>query len=246
MINRDLIPILIHLYLGENSPYCEPKENEDEQKDEKDTKEYLIYILGTVQLLLCSCSMQKLDENIGSENPEVNSPSVQDGPLISLTSSDLDLILANLFLESIISEGINNLAAAKIISHICKDNFESTKGIVDIICSGINKYDFDHYEPYLVCFKHLIETQDSLQEDRTEYSLKKFIKTTNKNLKYKKATFACIKFLVDLLPNEYVQRYLTASSDDWYDNWLQMDNDKARLMTEMLVEKIGLGEKKII
>jgi len=52
--------------------------------------------------------------------------------------------------------------------------------------------------------------------------------------------------LVDLLPNEYVQRYLTASSDDWYDNWLQMDNDKARLMTEMLVEKIGLGEKKII
>jgi len=153
----------------------------------------------------------------------------------------LDLILSNIFLESIILEGINNLATSKILGHICFQNFESSKYIIDILTTGINKYDYDRYEPYFICLKYLIELQDSTQEDRTDFALKKFIKIINKNLKYKKATFMCIKFLVDLLPNEPVQKYLVSSSEDWVDIWLQMDNDKGSSMTEVLIKKLGLN-----
>jgi len=237
MINRELIPLLFHLYLGENSPYNEIKDNDDDDpKEEKESKEYLEYLLGTIQMLLCSCSIPRDNEDDFSNSPTQN----EDNVPMSLSENELDLIQNNNFLSFIISDGINNVATAKIIVHLCYENSDISKTIVTIICSGIDLYDFERYDPFFNVLKHLVELKDSKTEERVNLALKRFVKTINKNLKFKKASFACIKFLSDTLPNEHVKNYLASSTETWAENWLQLEYDKARLMTEILIKKLGI------
>jgi len=150
--------------------------------------EKMKHLLGAILILIKGAKIGRDNENAQSESD-----------LWDLDEEDKNIVFSEKFITRAIGDGINPEAIAQFAVHISEENINFTRIIVDIICDGIHSYDSPKFPPYFIVFRAVLSLKDSLQPTRVEYDIGKYIQVINKNMKFKKATHAAIKFLVDFL-----------------------------------------------
>jgi len=177
LISIQIITKLTNFYLSE-----------ERVSGEKLNPPDLSYMMEIISILVRSCSTER-----GTP------PTIIPGPVLELSTSDKEQLLSKLFLTKMIKEGINMEATSDILRYWCWDNERLSKILIDLICDGIDRLNFDQFKPYFHLLTSILEKiADGLVALRYDYGLTTLLKVIEKNTKYKNATESCITYFVQV------------------------------------------------
>lgn len=87
--------------------------------------------------------------------------------------------------------------------------------------------DHDGFKPYFDVFTPLLALADSKQVARVEEAMSAYLSVIDANFKYKNATLASIRFIVETIQdNAVVRNWLTEHLDEWVEQWLIVSNNE--------------------
>jgi hypothetical protein len=105
-------------------------------------------------------------------------------------------------------------------------NLNSTdfsRKVIEIVRQAINDVDHDGFKPYFDVFTPLLALADSIQVARVNEAMTSYLSVIEANFKFKNATLASIRYLVEIVAdNAAVRHWLTDHLDEWVESWLMM------------------------
>lgn len=88
--------------------------------------------------------------------------------------------------------------------------------------------DHDGFKPYFDVFTPLLALADSKQVARVEEAMSAYLAVIENNFKYKNATLASIRFIVETIQeNVTVRNWMIEHMEDWVASWLLGSNQEA-------------------
>jgi len=188
----------------------------------------------TLALLVRGCytrALLSISAQGGHASAVVAPPTaLPDTVLQQMPNEDLGFLYQPALYSKALKEGINSKAVTDIILHLCWEDEEFSRKIIDIIRTAINEVDHDGFKPYFDVFTPLLALADSRQAARVDYALNSYFRVIDLNLKYKIATMHSIRFLAEtVLENTAVRHWMAEHLDEWVENWLLANpNDVVR------------------
>lgn len=141
--------------------------------------------------------------------------------LLQLDDSDTEMLYCQEFYAKVIKENISTRATSDIVNHICWEDRQTSSKMIETIRQAIHDVDYEGFRPYFEVFAPLLGLSDSLQGERVNEALAGYIGVIDANMKYKNATLHAIRFLVDLVPENYIVRqWMFEHLDQWVETWL--------------------------
>jgi hypothetical protein len=125
--------------------------------------------------------------------------SIPTNPAVLSSSLPLDLLLARDFLMRLVGQNTNCQAAAEMLGHLCWDNVENTKKVLDSIFDGIRSNLFvDDLSPVVEVLGRLLAMEDSLKRSRMEYGLHAVSSAMEQSSKQRHIVLAMLQTLLSL------------------------------------------------
>eukprot|EP01102_Stenamoeba_stenopodia_P022961 TRINITY_DN9765_c0_g1_i2.p1 TRINITY_DN9765_c0_g1~~TRINITY_DN9765_c0_g1_i2.p1 ORF type:complete len:1188 (+),score=227.80 TRINITY_DN9765_c0_g1_i2:326-3565(+) len=235
-MTRNTISQLIDFYLADESPTiknAQPKSKRIRMGDKASSPNvsFMVDIIST----LVRGSATNVHKEFG-----VPPTQIQDGAIIAISTEDMALLHCPTFYQRIIKEAANIPATIEIVTHLCWENEDTSKTLIEVITSGINHVEYEYFKSYFEVFTALLDVDDSKRKWRVSLAMELYLVVIADNLQFKNATYHSIKFLVDLsTKNADVRSWLFDNKPKFLDSWLLSSNAEAiRSVTEELVHTL--------
>lgn len=228
LLNRHLPSELAAFFNGEESPFYSSRLGPtfSQKMGTEHTSPKLDSMLELLETLVCGSTRTSVGDDAANMFA-VPSPTQLPGSSLVFPEYDRDYLLTNKFLNSLLRQKINPAALSKILQHWAWNDFNVSKFVLDIVASGIDRYDSEHYAPYFCVLSGILSLDDSLRAQRTEYALERIVAVVESNLQYIEASRSAILFLQSL-----------CSSNVYVLHWFMKPDKRANIqMFEDFLEK---------
>eukprot|EP01129_Flabellula_baltica_P011122 TRINITY_DN4802_c0_g1_i1.p1 TRINITY_DN4802_c0_g1~~TRINITY_DN4802_c0_g1_i1.p1 ORF type:complete len:2081 (-),score=416.76 TRINITY_DN4802_c0_g1_i1:9-6251(-) len=220
LLNRNLLPVFIHHYLGEDSPYSFDENSDSDAQLVQPPS--LIPLLSLIKELLYNSQTSDREKH-----------------LYCLPDDDIALIQCDQFVSHITGDGLDTDLARDIVQFICNGNYSASKKFITAACQGISDYEHQGFQPFLQTLYAVIDFQDKNREHRLSAALGLFLKVCVKNVQYATETYVCVKFLNEILEIEGVSEYLVENYDTWFHPLCYHKNSKVRAITVKVIQNLN-------
>jgi ubiquitin C-terminal hydrolase len=160
LINRGVIAQMVDYYMGSYSPYYESRHIQRTSLGDSshmDFKEFVAALANAV----CSCYTKVPPDDAAP--PPLPPTACPDEPLLPWSCIDRAFLFNESFFDSLLKQGYNNSAVAKIVQHLAWENMALTVWIAQILFQAMWKCEVRQFHNTLNVLEELLNVHDSLQ-----------------------------------------------------------------------------------
>eukprot|EP01103_Thecamoeba_quadrilineata_P011019 TRINITY_DN2539_c0_g1_i2.p1 TRINITY_DN2539_c0_g1~~TRINITY_DN2539_c0_g1_i2.p1 ORF type:complete len:2405 (-),score=378.30 TRINITY_DN2539_c0_g1_i2:956-7465(-) len=168
-----------------------------------------------------------------------HSPTVLPGEVLSLSKPDREVVYNLTFYQRAIRENVNVEATSQILQHLCWENEDLSRRVLEMVTKGIHQADFESFRPYFETLRALLSINDSRQANRVHTALVNFQRVIEQNIKFRNETAYCLKFLAELVrENDEVRGWMYKHRNNYLEDWIFHASDLVRDCAEDLVRSL--------
>jgi len=248
MVRRRLVSHVADVYMGDESPYAGPQQDVEGGSPARPRRvrmgdkfapaplEHMVSLLS----LLARASLR--------HEPTARSPFSLEGPLVEMAAEEYELLSNPLLVTRLVNDGLNVPSLCELLEHLCFESRRASEAVLEVLVNGIDTMDNEQLAPYLACFCRVVQLHDSEADWRTDWGLSRLLHVVNSNMRYKQATAACFKALLELCDTSAAaRRWMLHSRALWVECWLVHGSTcQVRSAAEQLVTTILGAEGELL
>jgi len=201
LLSIELLPRLVDLFLGEDSPTAKKT---TKKMGDKYTQPNFVHLLSLMGMLVCSCEIE------GEKSP-LALPAQANYPL---PEEIIDIAVSPAFRKKILLQSSLE-DVAKLFVHLSYNDNDISNAIMKWLSDEIHKAEHDGMRPYFVLLLPLLDVEDRLQTSRVSYILKCILKTVEMFKKYPMFTKTCIDYTESMRANPMVAKWMNDNFAIW-------------------------------
>jgi hypothetical protein len=238
LVRESVIPRLVDLYLGDDSPLAEanpfgvvtgPKGRRNRMRGKWNTPDLSSW-LKLLRVCVCRC---ELDWANKSKPPTYPSPGA-DVAAVKLSDTGRQVLLCKAFLSRLLLEATTRRKGGfvgDIIVHLCWEQEQLSQTVAGLLMAGIEENNSDVIRPYFRTIHAFFRMQDSLAAKRQDWLLSSLLSVMKLQQQYWKITELCAEHLLRLaktFPEAQVWIREHPNASAWLVDWLMFNTAPPR------------------